>query len=67
MARPIRETPILFGEEGRKFEEEMKNAKFNLSNEQYSAMMSSYKMLFACMERGESRRKAKVLKEETVN
>lgn len=25
MARPIKETPILFGEDGRKFEERMKN------------------------------------------
>lgn len=25
MARPIRETPILFGEDARKFEERMKN------------------------------------------
>ncbi len=27
MARPIRESPILFGEDGRRFEEKMRNAK----------------------------------------
>ncbi len=34
MPRPIRETPILFGEDGKRFEEKMRNAKCTVTPEQ---------------------------------
>lgn len=48
MARPIKETPILFGDDGRRFEERMKNPP-KLSSEEraerrriYEAFMSVF-------------------------
>ena len=58
MARPIRETPILFGEDGRRFEEKMRNAKCTVTPEQYAVMYSHYKSALAALERGEAERKA---------
>ena len=57
MARPIRETPILFGEDGRRFEEKMRNAKCTVTPEQYAVMYSHYKSVLASLERGEIARK----------
>ena len=57
MARPIRETPILFGEDGKRFEEKMRNAKCTVTPEQYSVMYSHYKSVLASLERGETARK----------
>ena len=60
MARPIRETPILFGEDARRFEEKMRNAKPTITKEEYDEMYKSYKAVLAALERGEARRKAKL-------
>ena len=35
MARPIREIPILFGEEGKRFEEKMRNASSKDRNKNF--------------------------------
>lgn len=40
MARPIKETPILFGEEARRFEERMKNVKRETPEEREQRMKS---------------------------
>ena len=65
MAMPIRETPILFGEDARRFEENMRNAEKNkISREEYEDMMKSYKMVLACLERGEASRKARLEKKQ---
>ena len=45
MAKPIRETPILFGKDGEMFEKKM--------------MYSHYKAVLASLERGEAARKAR--------
>jgi hypothetical protein len=60
MARPIRETPILFGEDARRFEENMRNAKCELTQKEYDEMMASYKMILACLERGEASEKVRL-------
>jgi len=60
MARPIRETPILFGEDGKRFEEKMRNAKCTVTPEQYAVMYSHYKSVLASLERGESARKTRL-------
>ena len=44
MARPIRETPILFGEEARRFEMQMLNPR-PISKEQHERMLSDYEFL----------------------
>ena len=44
MARPIKETPILFGEEARRFEMQMLNPQ-PISAEQKSRMMHDYEFL----------------------
>ena len=36
MARPIREIPILFGEEGKRFEEKMRNASRKYRNQTFA-------------------------------
>ena len=64
MARPIRETPILFGEDAQRFEENMRNAKCTITREEYNDMMASYKALLASLERGEASRKARLMKTE---
>jgi hypothetical protein len=46
MARPIRETPILFGDEARRFEMQMLNPR-PISAEQKAQMMSDYEFLRA--------------------
>ena len=66
MARPIRETPILFGEEGRRFEEKMRNAKCTVTPEQYEVMYSHYKSVLAALERGEAERKAWLAKNKSI-
>ena len=60
MARPIRETPILFGEDARRFEEKMRNAKCTLTQQEKDEMMASYKAVLAALERGEASRKARL-------
>ena len=44
MARPIRETPILFGDEARRFEMQMLNPQ-PLSSERIARMQSDYEFL----------------------
>ena len=46
MARPIKETPILFGEEARRFEMQMLDPR-PISAEQKARMMSDYEFLRA--------------------
>ncbi len=62
MAMPIRETPILFGEDARRFEEKMRNVKCEITREEYDEMMASYKAVLASLERGEASRKAQEAK-----
>ena len=62
MAMPIRETPILFGEDARRFEEKMRNAKCTLTQKERDEMMASYRAVLACLERGEASRKARLAK-----
>ncbi len=66
MAMPIRETPILFGEDARRFEEEMRNAKCTLTQEEYDDMMASYRAVLASLERGEASRKARLSKKKAT-
>ncbi len=60
MARAIRETPILFGEDGKRFEEKMRNARCTVTPEQYAVMHSHYKSVLASLERGEAARKTRL-------
>ena len=62
MAMPIRETPILFGEDARRFEEKMRNAKCTLTQKERDEMMASYRAVLACLGRGEASRKARLAK-----
>ena len=66
MAMPIRETPILFGEDARRFEEEMRNAKCTITREEYDDMMAAYKDVLASLERGEASRKARLAKKQEI-
>lgn len=44
MARPIKETPILTGEDARRFEETIKaNESKKVSSEEYERVMASYR------------------------
>ena len=47
MARPIKETPILYGDEARKFELRMQNPT-PLSQERREQMMRDYNFLRSC-------------------
>ncbi len=59
MARPIKETPILFGEDARRFEERMKE-KRSLSPEERAKLMEAYLACMAMLERGKNRKHAEV-------
>ena len=61
MARPIKETPILFGEDARRFEERMKE-KRHLTPEEKALLMEAYSACVAMLERGKLRKHA-----ETAN
>ena len=67
MSRPIRETPILFGEDARRFEEKMRNAKCTVTPERYAVMYSHYKSALAALERGEASRKARLAQKTEVS
>ena len=54
MARPIKETPILYGEDARRFEARMKERRTE-TPQQRSERISAYKMGLAMMERGKLR------------
>ena len=62
MAMPIRETPILFGEDARIFEEKARNAKCTITKEEFEEMMAIYKAVLGSLERGEAERKARQAK-----
>ena len=52
MARPIKETPILFGEDARRFEARMKE-KRHISAEERTRMDEAYRIGIEMMRRGE--------------
>ncbi len=54
MARPIKETPILFGEDALRFEERMKEER-HLSPEEKAELMEAYLTGMAMLERGKKR------------
>ena len=56
MARPIKETPILYGEDARRFEDRMKNIQKE-SPEQKKVRMERYQVMLAALQRGEQMRK----------
>jgi hypothetical protein len=58
MARPIKETPILFGEDALRFEERMKE-KRHLSSEERAELMEAYLACMEMMERGIRRKHEK--------
>lgn len=51
MARPIKETPILFGEDARRFEERMKNPSKELPEER-KRRLEHYSMVMQWLENG---------------
>ena len=57
MARPIKETPILFGDDACRFEERMKE-KRKLSPEEKAKLMEAYLVCMAMLERGKQRKHA---------
>jgi hypothetical protein len=57
MARPIKETPILFGEDAQRFEERMKE-KRHLTPEEKAELMEAYLACLAMLERGKRRKHA---------
>ena len=57
MARPIKETPTLFGEDALRFEERMKE-KRHLSPEEKAELMEAYLARMAMLERGKRRKHA---------
>lgn len=56
MARPIKETPILFGEDARRFEERMKNPPKETA-EQCERRLKNYHIMMAALEAGEKDRR----------
>lgn len=68
MARPIRETPILFGEDARRFEERMKQKRI-IPKEELERIKASYNLVMQWMENGkkyeEELRKAESKKVES--
>lgn len=56
MARPIKETPILYGEDARKFEERMKHIQKE-SPERKRIRLEHYDAMLAALHRGEQMRK----------
>ena len=56
MARPIRETPILYGEDAKRFEERMKKVQKE-TPEQRKIRLEHYHAMLAALHRGEQMRK----------
>lgn len=54
MARPIKETPILYGEDARRFEARMKERRHE-TPEQRAGRIAAYKLGMAMLERGKQR------------
>lgn len=57
MARPIKETPILYGEDARRFEARMQE-KRHISQEERTRIDVHYKAGMAMLERGMRRKQA---------
>ncbi len=57
MARPIKETPILYGEDAKRFEARMQE-KRRISQEERTRINAHYKAGMAMMERGMRRKHA---------
>ncbi|MBR7022343.1 MAG: hypothetical protein IKI09_02585 [Bacteroidales bacterium] len=57
MARPIKETPILFGEDARRFETRMKERR-RVSSEERARIKTNYEAGMAMLERGMRRKHA---------
>ncbi|MBO4334163.1 MAG: hypothetical protein IKP81_02240 [Paludibacteraceae bacterium] len=51
MARPIKETPILYGEDARRFENELNNVQ-PLSKEEKERIRTHYEEVLLMMDRG---------------
>ena len=56
MARPIKETPILYGEDARRFEARMKE-KRRISPEERARINANYEMFMEMLRLGEERKK----------
>lgn len=56
MSRPIKETPILFGEDARRFEERMNQVRRE-SPEEREQRLADYALFLKMLERGERTRK----------
>ena len=59
MARPIKETPILFGEDARRFEERMKQVRRETPEER-ERRLANYELALKMLELGERTRKKSV-------
>ncbi len=59
MARPIKETPILFGEDARRFEERMKQVRRE-SPEERERRLANFELAMKMLELGERTRKKNV-------
>ena len=59
MARPIKETPILFGEDARRFEERMKQVRRETPEER-EQRLADYALFLQMLKRGEQTRQKNV-------
>ena len=59
MARPIKETPILFGEDARRFEERMKQVRRETPEER-EQRLADYELVLKMLELGERTKKKSV-------
>ena len=59
MARPIKETPILFGEDARRFEERMKQVRRE-STEERERRLAKFELGMKMLEIGERTKKKRV-------
>jgi hypothetical protein len=55
MARPIKETPILFGEDARRFEARMQERR-RISPEERARINTNYELFMTMLRRGEERK-----------
>lgn len=55
MARPIKETPILFGEDAKRFEERMQQTR-KISEDEKQKMLDNYSVFMTMMQRGKNMR-----------
>ena len=56
MARPIKETPILYGEDARRFEARMRNVQKE-TPEQKKVRLEHYQVMLAALQRGDQMRR----------